>query len=52
MVNRKVKEIFVNKNNVLEIIDQTLAIQEKHCSRQKVPVISFNSEDLHTNSEP
>jgi len=37
MMNRKVKEILVYKDNVLEIVNQALPIQKEHCSRQKVP---------------
>jgi len=37
MMNCEVEKIFINKDNVLEIINQTLPIQEKHRRGQKVP---------------
>ena len=41
MVYCKVEEIFINKDNMLEIVDQTLAIEIKHCCCEKVPTISM-----------
>jgi len=45
MMNRKIEKIFVYKDNVFEIINQTLSIQKEHCRSQKVPcAISHMSE--------
>ena len=36
----KVEEIFIHKDNMLEVINQALAIQKEHGRRQKVPFVS------------
>ena len=47
MMDSEVKEIFINKNNMLEIIYQTLPIQEKHSCSQKVPISTHQSTILN-----
>jgi hypothetical protein len=37
VVNRKVEKVFIHKDNMLEIVNQTLSIQKEHCRSQKVP---------------
>lgn len=42
MVSSQRQQDLVNQNNVLEVVDDSLAVEEVHCGCQPVPVETFS----------
>ena len=44
MVDCKVEEIFVDKDNMFEIVYQTLTVQKEHSRSEKVPMVRYHAD--------
>ena len=42
MVNGEVEKVLIDKDNMLEIIDQALSIEKEHGRCEKIPILSSN----------